>query len=215
VAAQEPGGYLGITDPALRSDEAPLRGMDPYELSFMLHGLMTASETWDDPLALQAACRLGDYFAAHIGPGKAEFWPGPLRPPENRGRRLKGHSALAGHSVHYGWEGTLLVDPMLRLYQKTGVPRYLDWSRWVVGNIDRWSGWDAFSKLDRVADGTMGIHEVQPYVHSHTFQMNFLGFLRLYRITGDATLLRKVKAVWDDVASRQMYLDLLPKNWST
>jgi DUF1680 family protein len=206
VAAQLPGGYLGITDPSLRSDQTPLRGMDPYELYFMLHGLITASETWDDPVALQAACRLGDYFVAHIGSGKAEFWPSSLRPPETRGRKLKGHSAMAGHSVHYGWEGTLLVDPILRLYQKTGATRYLDWSRWVVGNIDRWSGWDAFSKLDKVADGTMGIHEVQPYVHSHTFQMNFLGFLRLHRITGDATLLRKVKAAWDDVASRQTYL---------
>ena len=52
----------------------------------------------------------------------------------------------------------------------------------------------------------MGIHEVQPRVHSNTFQMNFLGLLRLYRITGDASILRKVKGAWDDVASRQMYI---------
>src|SRR4051794_15208089 len=179
VAAQEPGGYLGISDPAVRTDQAPLRGMEPYELYFTLHGLLTASETWDDADALHAACALGDYLVEHIGPGKAEFWPGPSRPPENRGKTLTGHSEIAGHSVHYGWEGTLLIDPMLRLYQKTGATRYLDWSRWVVGNIDRWSGWDTFSRLDKVADGTMGIHEVQPRVHSNTFQMNFLGFLRL------------------------------------
>ncbi len=205
-AAQEPGGYLGITDPMVRTDETPLRGMDAYELYFMLHGLITASEMWDDANALRTACRLGDYLVAHIGPGKAEFWPGPLHAPENRGLTLKGKSAFAGHSVHYGWEGTLLIDPILRLYQKTGVTPYLDWSRWVVGNINTWSGWDAFSRLDRVADGTLGIDEVQPYVHAHTFQMNFLGFLRLYRITGDASLLRKVKGAWDDVASRQMYI---------
>jgi DUF1680 family protein len=206
VAAQEPGGYLGITDPAIRTDQRPLRGMEPYELYFLLHGLLTAAEALDDAAALRAAGALGDYLVAHIGPGKAGFWPGPLRWPENRGQVLSGHSELAGHSTHYGWEGTLLIDPMLRLYQETGATRYLDWSRWVVGMIDRWSGWETCSQLDRVADGTLGIDDVQPRVHANTFQLNFLGFLRLYRITGDASLLRKVKGAWDDITRRQTYI---------
>lgn len=223
VAAQEPGGYLGITDPAIRTPEKPLRGMDPYEMVFTLHGLLTAAESWNDPAALKAARGLGDYLCDHVGPGKAEFWPSPLRPPEQERRiicpqyvfapegtenaaELYKHSDIAGHTAHYGLEGTLLIDPMLRLYQKTGVEKYLEWSKWVVSNIDKWSGWDTFSNLDKVADGTMGIHELQPYVHAHTFHINFLGFLRLYQITGDATLLRKVRAAWDDVASRQMYI---------
>ena len=32
LAAQQPDGYLGITDTALRTAEHPLRGMDAYEL---------------------------------------------------------------------------------------------------------------------------------------------------------------------------------------
>jgi len=108
--------------------------------------------------------------------------------------------------VHYGWEGALLIDPMMRLYEATGDTRYRDWCRWVIGSLDRWSGWDAYSKLDQVAAGTLGIHEVQPYVHSHTFQMNFLGFLRMYRATGDASYLRKVAGAWADVARRQTYI---------
>jgi len=205
-AAQEPSGYLGITDPALRTKEKPLRGMDPYELYFTVHGLITAYEELGDKEALQSACRLGDYFVEHIGPGKAEFWPSKLRPPENKNKPLDGQSEIAGHSVHYGWEGTLLIDPMLRLYEVSGDAKYLAWSKWVTENIDKWSGWDAFSKLDQVASGKMGINEVQPYVHSHTFQMNFLGFLRLYQITGDNSYFRKVKGAWDDVASRQIYI---------
>ena len=86
AAAQEPGGYLGITDPAVRTDAQPVRGMDPYELYFMFHGLLTAAEEWNDAQALQTARRLGGYFVAHIGPGKAEFWPSPIRPPENQNR---------------------------------------------------------------------------------------------------------------------------------
>jgi DUF1680 family protein len=194
VAAQEPGGYLGITDPAVRTDRLPLRGMDAYELYFMLHGLLTAHELWDDDAALQAAQRLGDYFVDKIGPGKAEFRPGP-----------KGQT-IAGHDIHYSLEGTLLADPVLRLYLVTGHEKYLKWSRWVIENIDRWSGHNTFSKLDQVADGTMGVHELQPRVHCHTFHMNLLGLLRLYEITGDSSLLRKVRGAWRDIAGRQMYI---------
>ena len=155
--------------------------------------------------------------------GHAWIRPSPLRPPTNvnaiicpqftwvpegtpKAPKLYDHSEIAGHTAHYGWEGTLLIDPMLRLYQATGDKKYLDWSRWVVANIDRWSGWNSFSKLDQVADGKLGVHQLQPYVHSHTFQMNFLGFLRLYQITGEASLLRKVCGAWDDVSARQLYI---------
>lgn len=206
IQSQELSGYLGVTDPAVRSPEKPLRGMDPYELYFMMHGLLTAAEEWNDNDALQSARRLGDYFESTIGPGKAAFWASDLRYPENKNKYVGGQSDIAGHGVHYSWEGTLLIDPMLRLYELTGENKYLDWATWVIGNIDRWSGWDTFSKLDQVAEGTLGIDEVQPYVHSHTFQMNFLGFLRMYQLTGDISYLRKVRGVWEDVLKRQMYI---------
>lgn len=207
IASQETGGYVGVTSKEFRKErKVPLRGMDAYEDYFRLHGLITAYEQWGDRRALDSAAKLGDYFVNHIGPGKAEFWPSDLRPPSNKEKVLTGESAIAGHAVHYSLEGTMLIDPMLRLALATKDRRYLNWSKWVVANIDRWSGWDTFSKLDKVADGAMGIHEVQPYVHSHTFHMNFLGFLRLYEITGDPSYLRKVAGAWKDIASRQMYI---------
>ena len=129
-----------------------------------------------------------------------------MRYPENVRKELAGTSDFAGHSVHYSWEGTLLCDPITRLYEITGKKKYLNWSQWVVGNIDRWSGWNAFSRLDSVADGTLGVDKLQPYVHSHTFHMNFMGFLRLYRVTGDQSLLRKVMGAWNDIYRRQMYI---------
>lgn len=197
VAAQEPSGYLGVTDPAVRTDALPLRGMEAYELYFTLHGLLTVHDLWRNKKsvqALEAARRLGDYFVEHIGPDKAEFWPRP-----------KGQT-IAGHSIHYGLEGTLLADPMLRLYLATGDEEYLKWSRWVVDNIDRWSGHNAFSNLDRVASGELGVHQIQPRVHAHTLQMNLLAFLRLYQITGDESLLRKVRGAWRDIANRQTHI---------
>ena len=207
IDSQETDGYLGATAKDYRSDERPVRGMDPYELYFVFHALTTVYEETGDKKALDAVERLAGYFLKHFGPGKNEFWPSrELRYPENVRKHLSGQSDFAGHSVHYSWEGTLLCDPIARLYEVTGKKKYLDWSQWVVNNIDRWSGWDAFSRLDSVADGTLGIDKLQPYVHSHTFHMNFMGFLRLYRITGDKSLLRKVAGAWDDIHSRQMYI---------
>jgi len=208
IRSQAPDGYIGITSQSVRTPQRPLGGMDAYELYFLQHALLTAYAVWKDLRALKAAERLGDYFVRYIGPGKAEFWPSPLRPPENRGKLLKGtmHSEIAGHSVHYGWEGTLLIDPMMRLYQLSGDRRYYDWCKWVVSNIDKWSGWDAYSNLDRVAEGTMPINQIQPYVHAHTFQMNFLGLLRMYEVSGDKAYLRKVAGAWKDIAARQRYI---------
>lgn len=206
IASQEASGYIGITPRDARTPEKPLRGMDPYEDYFRLHALITAYDQWGDEEALKAARKFGDYLVDNIGPGKAEFWPSDMRPPDNRRKTLQGYSNIAGHAVHYGWEGTLLIDPMLRLAMATGDQRYTDWSKWVVDNIDKWSGWDSFSRLEQVADGVIGVHQLQPYVHSHTFHMNFLGFLRLYEITGDESYLRKVAGAWDDIAQRQMYI---------
>lgn len=206
IGSQEPEGYLGATARDYRSKTRPIRGMDPYELYFVFHALITVHEETGDKQALQSAERLADYFLQHFGPGKHEFWPSQLRYPENRHKHLAGTSDFAGHSVHYSWEGTLLCDPITRLYELTGKKKYLDWSQWVINNIDHWSGWDAFSRLDSVAHGTLGVDKLQPYVHSHTFHMNFMGFLRLYRITGDQSLLRKVIGAWNDIYSRQMYI---------
>src|ERR1700743_3161705 len=134
IRSQAPDGYIGITAQSARTPEKPLGGMDAYELYFLQHALLTAYEVWKDPKALKAAERLGDYFVQYIGPGKAEFWPSPMRPPENRDKMLKGsmHSEIAGHSIHYSWEGTLLIDPLMRLYELTGEHRYFDWCKWVV-----------------------------------------------------------------------------------
>lgn len=207
IGSQEESGYLGATSLAYRSEKRPIRGMDPYELNFVFHAFETVYEETGDKKVLESVEKLADYFLNNFGEGKNEFWPSKvLRNPENWHKVLDGQSDFAGHSVHYSWEGTLLCDPIVRLYQITGKKKYLDWAKWVVGNIDKWSGWDSFSRLDSVADGTLTVDKLQPYVHSHTFHMNFMGFLRLYQVTGDKSLLRKVEGAWNDIAERQMYI---------
>jgi len=39
----------------------------------------------------------------------------------------------------------------MRLYQATGEKRYLDWCRWVLGSIDRWTVVGTLTNLGKVA----------------------------------------------------------------
>jgi hypothetical protein len=194
VAAQEPSGYLGVTDPAVRTDRKPLRGMDTYELYFTFHALLTAHERWKSDEALTAAERLGDFLIEKIALGKAEFFPLPKE------------TTIAGHPEHFGLEGALLAHPMARLGRLSGERKYLDWSQWVVGSIDRWTVCGTLSNLDKVADGKLRLHEIQPNVHAHTLHMNLLSLLELYQATGDKTLLRKVRGAWDEIIASRVYV---------
>jgi hypothetical protein len=178
--------------------------MDPYEQYFTLHALITAYEAWGSQPALEAAKRLADYYVNTVGPGKAEFWP-------KREDRTNGCGTIAGHAAHQCLEGTLFIDPMMRLYQTTGEKRYLEWAQWVVAKINRWGKMNdpklnVFEDLDLVADGKKTIGAIKGWSHSHTWHMNFLGFLRLYQATGDATLLRKVEGAVRDVMNRQVFV---------
>ena len=206
ISSQEESGYLGATARDFRSPQRPTRGMDAYELYFVFHALITIYEQTGDQSALRSVRRLADYYLDNFGEGKCEFWPSDMRYPDNYHKTINGLSQFAGHGVHYSLEGTLLCDPITRLYEVTGDRKYLDWSRWCVGNIDRWSGWDTFSRLDSVAAGTLTVDKLQPYVHAHTLHMNLMGFLRLYKCTGDKSLLRKVEGAWKDICNRQMYI---------
>ena len=200
IAAQQADGYLGITDTALRTPEHPLRGMDAYELYYILHGLLTAHEEWGSDAALTSVGRVGDYLIRYIGPGKAEFWPKPK------------DVTISGHEVHHGLEGTLLIDPMMRLYQNTREQRYLDWCNWVVDNIDKWSGTNYYSKLDQVAAGELGMNQLLPKTHAHTFQMNAQGLMRMYQATGDPSFLRKMEGAWRDITAKRMYITGAPSH---
>jgi DUF1680 family protein len=194
IAAQLPDGYLGVTATSLRTPEHPLRGMDAYELYFTLHALLTAHEEWKNGEALSAAQRLADYILKYVGPGKAEFW---ARPKE---------TTISGHAIHHGFEGTLLIDPIMCLHIVTGEPRYRTWCEWVVGNMDKWSTTNFYTNLDKVARGEMGMNQLLPKTHTHTFQMNAQGLLRLYQASGDPSYLNKVSGAWRDIVSKRMYI---------
>ena len=101
VKAQATDGYLGISDPSVLNDTRPLRGMDPYEQYFTLHGLLTDWEVLGDKAALDAAAKLGGYYVNHIGPGKANF------PHDRTLDRTRSPASSPGTLGSNAWSGGL------------------------------------------------------------------------------------------------------------
>lgn len=233
------GGYLSNASDEMLNNEKnkneynhqsaskPLKGMDAYEMYSTLHGLIgdyEANQQEDAILsetALNTATNLADYIVATVGDNtekvegtdlyKQEFYP-------------MGIDGIAGNDVMQGLEGTLLIDPMMRLSLalKDKDPQraksYSEWVDWVIQNIDKWSsaykdkktGYmpmdTPYADLDKVVSGEMNVGELQTFVHAHTFQMNFLGLLKKYLETGDSSYLEKVSAAWKNINSLQKYI---------
>ena len=70
AACQEPDGYLGITP---RFHRNPVRGMELYEMYYVLHGLLVCADLLDSQVALDAARRLGEYIVQTWGPEPGQF----------------------------------------------------------------------------------------------------------------------------------------------
>ena len=214
AAAQVPAGvmrgYLGVGAPATVEESAsnrPMRGTDAYEMYSTLHGLLEKYESDGDETALQTAKNLGDYFVRRIGPSEDSV-PDELFLKKYEFKAFAGDAdwqkkTIAGDRTQEGWEGALLIDPVMRLYQATGEESYLSWVVWVLQSIDSWSRSTPYADLDAVYEKTKGVDELQEKVHADTFQKTFAGMIRLFEETGNESFLQKVQGAYSDVADRQ------------
>ena len=192
--AQETDGYLGITAHHHRS---PVRGMELYEMYYVLLGLETVYELLDYPAALRTACKLADYITRTWGPDAGQF---PLvgRYPGN------------GHD---GGEGTLILEPIAALSQLTDESKYVEWGERTLMKWDEWwqmhpesihaAGWTA---MQRFAAGEIDLYELRPNIHAHTYHMTLLGIAALYNATGKLHYREVVLASIDRIAKEWLFL---------
>lgn len=171
---QEEDGYLGITR---RRYRIPVRGMQLYEWYYVLHGLLVCADLLDSQIALETARRLGDYIVRTWGPEPGQF---PLA------GRFPGNG-------HGGGEGTLILEPIVLLGQRTGDDRYVEWGE---RTLDMWDEWLAaypesrftcdYTSMRRFAAGEKDVYELRQNIHAHTFHMTLLGLAALYNATENA-----------------------------
>jgi hypothetical protein len=189
--AQEEDGYLGITK---RRYRIPVRGMQLYEWYYVLHGLLVCADLLRNEQALEMARRLGDYIIHTWGPDPGQF---PLA------GRFPGNG-------HGGGEGTLILEPMVLLGQRSGDGRYIEWGE---RTLNKWDEWLAtypesrftcgYTAMKQFASGEKDVYELRENIHAHTFHMTLLGIAALYNVTG--------KAEYRDIVTSSV--DRLAEEW--
>jgi len=192
--AQAEDGYLGITSKHHRN---PVRGMELYEMYYVLLGLQVVYEQLDNQQALKIACHLADYIIQTWGPEPGQF-------------PLVGRFPGNGHD---GGEGTLILEPIVSLGIITGDQRYIDWGEKVLANWDAW--WDQYPEanhscgwtmMQKFANNEVDIFDLRPNMHAHTFHMTLLGIAALYHATGKEIYQQVVLRSIDRIMNEWLFL---------
>lgn len=172
--AQENDGYVGVTS---RRQRHPVRGMQLYEWYYVLHGLLVCSDLLDSQVALEIARRLGEYIIRTWGPDPGQF---PLA------GRFPGNG-------HGGGEGTLILEPIVLLGQRTGDDRFVEWGQRTLSMWDTWLTDHPESRftcdltaMQQFASGDKDVWELRENIHAHTFHMTLLGIAALHNATGES-----------------------------
>jgi DUF1680 family protein len=192
--SQEGDGYLGITP---RFHRNPVRGMELYEMYYVLHGLLVCADLLESQVAQKTARCLGEYIIRAWGPEPGQF---PLvgRYPGN------------GHD---GGEGTLILEPIVLLGQQTGDARFIEWGE---RTLLKWDEWLAaypesvhtcdYTSMKQFAAGEKDVYELREPIHAHTFHMTLLGLAALYNVTGKSEYRDIVLGSVDRLADEWVFL---------
>lgn len=191
---QEADGYLGIT---VFYNRDPVRGMELYEWYYVLLGLLECYHLLGSQLALDIATRIGRYILKTWGTQPGQF---PLA------GRFPGNG-------HTGGEGTLILEPIVRLGMATGDPAFLTWAEETTAMWDTWldmypesTHTCGLTAMKRFASGEIDIFEQRDNIHAHTFHMTLLGLAALYEATGKTEYRDIVLGCIDRIAADWVFI---------
>ena len=104
-----------------------------------------------------------------------------------------------------GWspnhiESSTLLEPFMRLYNRTGEKRYLDFARYIVSTGGS-EGYDIFRQAyDNVPPHEMG----GPYPKAYEMMSMFEGAVEYYRVTGDEYVRRSFMILYDNIRRNEI-----------
>lgn len=182
LATQGPDGYIGT-----RKREYRLLGWDVWGRKYVLLGLLAYYDLTKDARVLAAARRHADTLLAECGPGKANI-------------------AEVGYA---GWKGlppSSVLEPMVLLYRRTHDPRYLAFSRYIVGQ------WSRPSKLSphglRLVELALAHTPVRQIDAPKAYEMMscYEGLCELYRVVGDPAYLTAVRNVASNIIHDELFI---------
>jgi DUF1680 family protein len=187
---QRGDGYLGTSAPGHRFTDVPLprapswdgaparRTWDVWVHACLLGGLLAVHECRGDEPALAAARRIGDLA-----------WQTFVE----RGLDI----TECGN--HHGLSATVLLEPLVRLYEASGDERHLQLAEAIVGQADRRPELGLVRRVLAGADAAeIGTGK------AYQLLWTAAGLARLYRANGDAALLGAALAIQRSVATQHL-----------
>ena len=161
--------------------DAEFMGWDVWSRKYVLTGMMHYLDiSLDDELndrILAALRRHADYIVEHLGPGE-------------------GQTSIFQTSEHWGGVNSCsILEPMVRLYERTNEKRYLDFAKYLVDV----GGCDQGSLIDLALEGRLMPYEY-PEQKAYETISYFEGVLAYAEATDDERLIQAVLAFADAVA---------------
>ena len=142
---------------------------------YVLLGLVVCYDLLGSKTALQTADRLAAFITQRWGDQPGQF---PLVGP------------FPGNG-HDGGEGTLILEPIVLVGQRTGNAAYIAWAEASVARWDEW--WAAYpvanhscgyTAMQEFAAGAKDVYDLRRNMHAHTYHMTLLGIAALANATG-------------------------------
>lgn len=192
ASVQEDDGYLGTYAPERRfmqpqppkpvswNGEPSVRTWDIWTHAYLILGFVEASRQLQEPRWLAVAQRIGDLCCRVIGAHGLD---------------------ITELGNHFGMSATVLLDPIVELYDITREPRYLDLARTILAQAD------AEPHLGLLTRALAGA-DASEIATGKAYQLawNLVGLAKLHRVTGEPTYLAAVEHLWRNIRDHHLSL---------
>ena len=179
LSTVRPNGSISCVPPEKQPDGP---GGDLWERKYVLLGLDRYYDLVEaDPAVLRAMTDQADCIIEQVGePPKVPI------------------TSLGWSPNHI--ESSTLLEPFMRLYNRTGEKRYLDFARYIVSTGGS-EGYDIFRQAyDNVPPHEMG----GPYPKAYEMMSMFEGAVEYYRVTGDEYVRRSFMNLYDNIRRNEI-----------
>lgn len=181
MAAQESNGYLGTYAEKKRFYKMPAgKSWDIWSHRYNLYGLLTYERFHPDERIVKTCERMADLLIETYGQGKAD---------------------ITRYGSRRGISSTTLLESIMMLYERTHETRFLKFAEHIVQCSEnapdlRLMG----AMLDKQDVSTTGDGK------AYQLMANLIGYLLLYKNTGDQRYLTTVQNGWDNITAHHLYV---------
>jgi len=181
VSYQEQDGYLGTYSKSLRITNNKIShqySWDVWNLSYMVLGLIEVHRFFPNIKYSNAAKKIGELFLKTFGDGQ---------------------NLITDYGTRKGISATIILDPVVELYQLTKDERYLKFCELIIKEIDEKNGLGIINEALRDKD-MADIGDGKAY----QLIWNLTAIIKLYRITGNEDYLKAVTKAWQNIVDNHL-----------